>query len=154
AAKPQRPTCRRALAAQPTVLVFGGTGFIGRELIRQLLAAEYCVRAVVHRSGSVLEEIDSDHLEIVRGDVRSEAKLRSLMKGIDFVYHLARAADAKTWKDYLERDVEPTRLIADACLAAGVKRLIYTGTIASYFAGKNAGIITEVTPLDRAIARR
>ena len=52
------------------------------------------------------------------------------------------------------RDVEPTRLIAEACLEAGVKRLIYTGTIASYYTGKSAGTITEQTPLDRAIARR
>ena len=75
------------------------------------------------------------------------------MKGIDFVFHLARA-DAKTWKDYLQHDVEPTRLIAEACLEARVKRLIYTGTIASYFTGANAGTITEKTSLDRAIARR
>ena len=75
------------------------------------------------------------------------------MKGIDFVFHLARA-DAKTWADYLQRDVEATRLIAEACLEAGVKRLIYTGTIASYFTGANAGTITENTSLDRAIAQR
>ena len=144
---------RKALAAQPTVLVFGGAGFIGRELVHQLLASEYCVRAVVHRSGSVLEEIDSERLEIIRGDMRSEKNLRSLMKGIDFVFHLARA-DAKTWADYLQRDLEPTRLIAEASLEARVKRLIYTSTIASYFTGANGGSITEKTSLDHAIAQR
>ena len=97
------------------MLVFGGTGFIGRELIRQLLAANYCVRAVIHRSGSVLEEIDSDHLEIVRGDMSSKADLERFISGIDFVFHLGRA-NAQTWDDYLQRDVEPTRIIADACL--------------------------------------
>ena len=108
--------------------------FIGRELIRQLLAANYCVRAVIHRSGSVLEEIDSDHLEIVRGDMGSKTDLERFMSGIDFVFHLARA-HAQTWDDYLQRDVEPTRLIADPCLEFKVKRLIYTGTIASYYTG-------------------
>ena len=39
-------------------------------------------------------------------------------------------------------------------MAARVKRLIYTGTIDSYYAGKNAGTITEETPLDPTIARR
>ena len=129
------------------MLVFGGAGFIGRELIRQLLAANYCVRAVIHRSGSVLEEIDSDRLEIVRGDMSSKTDLERLMSGIEFVFHLARA-HAQTWNDYLQHDVEPTRLIAEACLEFGVKRLIYTGTIASYFTGANAGTITEETPLD------
>ena len=118
---PPLPRRHKTLAVRPTVLVFGGTGFIGRELIRQLLAANYSVRAVVHRSGAVLEEIDSDRLEIVRGDMHSESSLRLFMKGIDFVFHLARA-DARTWNDYLQRDVEPTRLIAEACLEAGVKR--------------------------------
>jgi nucleoside-diphosphate-sugar epimerase/predicted dehydrogenase len=143
----------RAPAAQPTVLVFGGTGFIGRELVRALLAANYGVRAVIHRSGAVLEEIDNDHLEIVRGDTHSERGLKTLMKGIDFVFHLARTVGT-TWKDYVQRDLEPTRLIAEACLDAKVKRLIYTGTIASYYSGANAGTITENTPLDDAIARR
>ena len=36
----------------------------------------------------------------------------------------------------------------------GVKRLIYTGTIDSYYAGSHAGTITEKTPLDRNIKRR
>src|ERR1700733_5033224 len=129
---PPLPRRHQTLSARPTILVFGGTGFIGRELIRQLLAANFSVRAVVHRSGAVLEEIDSDHLEIVRGNMRSKEGIRPLMNGIDFVFHLARS-DAKTWKDYLQRDVVPTRLIAEACLEAGVKRLIYTGTIASYY---------------------
>jgi predicted dehydrogenase/nucleoside-diphosphate-sugar epimerase len=138
---------------RPTVLVFGGTGFIGRELVRQLLAAGYCVRAAVRSSGAVLEELDNNHLEIVRGNMRSETDLKSMMTGIEFVYHLARA-DAKTWDDNLRRDVEPTRLVAKACLAAGVKRLVYTGTIDSYYAGAKAGTITEETPLDRNIHRR
>jgi predicted dehydrogenase/nucleoside-diphosphate-sugar epimerase len=146
-------TRRKPPVIQPTVLVFGGTGFIGRELIHQLLAANYCVRAVIHRSGSVLEEIESDRLEIVRGDMGSKTDLKRLMVGIDFVFHLARA-NAQTWDDYLHHDVEPTRLIAEACLESGVKRLVYTGTIASYYTGAHAGSITEQTPLDRAIVRR
>jgi len=153
AAVPSPPRPRKVLSSQPTVLVFGGTGFIGRELIRQLLAQNYCVRAVIHRSGSLLEEIDSDHLEIVRGEMGSKTDLRRLMSGIEFVCHLARA-QARTWDDYLQHDVEPTQLIAEACLEAGVKRLIYTGTIASYYTGEKAGTITEQTPLDREIVRR
>src|SRR5204863_7618921 len=59
---------RNPPAARPTVLLLGGAGFIGRELIRKLLEAGYCVRAAVHRSGAVLEQFDADRLEIVRGD--------------------------------------------------------------------------------------
>ena len=148
---PPRP--RKTSPTQATVLVFGGTGFIGRELVRQLLAAGYHVRAAVRGSGAVLDEFDNGQLEIARVDVGSESDLRTAMNGIEFVYHLARA-DAKTWDDYLRRDLEPTRMIAKACLAAKVKRLVYTGTIDSYYAGANAGTITEQTPLDGRIERR
>ena len=150
-----RPTPRlqRTSPIQPTVLVFGGTGFIGRELIKQLLAAGFCVRAAVRGSGALLEELDNGHLDIVRLNVKSEANLKPAMNGIEFVYHLARA-NAKTWEHYLQFDVEPTRLIAKACLSSKVKRLIYTGTINSYYAGAKAGTITERTPLDPNIDRR
>jgi predicted dehydrogenase/nucleoside-diphosphate-sugar epimerase len=145
---------RNSPVSQPTVLVIGGTGFIGRELIRQLLQAGYCVRAATRGSGSVLEEFDSGCLEIVRLDLRSESELRKAMVGIEFVYHLAVAPTAKIWDDQLQNNVEPTRRVGEACLAAGVKRLIYTGTIDSYYAGAWAGTITEQTPLDKNIDHR
>jgi predicted dehydrogenase/nucleoside-diphosphate-sugar epimerase len=147
------PRPQSMLTARPTVLVLGGAGFIGRELIRQLLAAGYCVRAMARGSGAVLEELDSSHLEIVRGDIRREADLKAALQGIEFVYHLAHAA-GKTWDDNVRNEVEPTRLVGEACLAAKVRRLIYTGTIASYYTGAKAAIITEQTPLDRNIRRR
>ena len=86
---------RHAPVVRPTVLVLGASGFIGRELVHQLLAADYCVRAAVRSSSAALEDLDSDHLEIVHGDMRSETDLRNMMNGIEFVYHLAHAS-AKT----------------------------------------------------------
>ena len=56
-----------------TVLVVGGAGFIGRELIRQLIASGYSVRAMVRRSGVALEDFRADGLEVVPGVRRSGA---------------------------------------------------------------------------------
>ncbi len=137
----------------PTVLVIGGSGFIGRELIRQLLQAGYSVRAMMRSSGAVLEEMDNDRLQIIRGDLRNQADLATAMRGIEFVYYLA-TSEAKTWDASMRNIVEPARLVGNACLAAKVKRLIYTGTIDSYYAGVKAKTITEETPLDCNIARR
>jgi predicted dehydrogenase/nucleoside-diphosphate-sugar epimerase len=150
---PDRRRRPQKAAITPTVLVIGGTGFIGRELVRQLLGAGYSVRAAARGSGVVLEDLDNGKLEITRVNIGSEPDLKRAMTGIDFVYHLARV-EAKTWDENLRRDVEPTRLIAQACLAAKVKRLIYTGTIDSFYAGSNAGIVTDETPLDSRINRR
>lgn len=137
----------------PTVLVIGGSGFIGRELIRQMLEAGYGVRAMMRGSGAVLAELDNGRLEIVRGDLRNEADLMTAMQGIEVVYDLA-TSEAKTWDASVRNIVEPTRMVGEACLAAKVSRLIYTGTINSYYAGAKAGTITEQTPLDRHIGRR
>ena len=137
----------------PTVLVIGGAGFIGRELIRQMLEAGYAVRAMMRGSGAELNDIDNGRLEITRGDLRNEADLAKAMDGIKFVYHLA-TSESKTWDASIRNIVEPARQVGNACLAAKVSRLIYTGTIDSYYAGAKAGTITESTPLDRNIARR
>lgn len=138
---------------KPTVLVIGGTGFIGKRLISQLVAKGYGVRAAGRSISPVLLELGQGRLENMRMDMRSPDDLKRALDGIDVVYHLA-TSDAKLWPDYLEREVEPSRAIGEACLAAGVKRLIYTGTIDSYYAGKHAGSITEETPLDPKIERR
>jgi nucleoside-diphosphate-sugar epimerase len=60
----------------------------------------------------------------------------------------------KTWEEFQRDDIDVTRNVAEACLAAGLKRLIYTGTIDSYYAGAKAGTITEATALDPHIKWR
>ena len=144
---------RNAPVVPPSVLVIGGAGFIGYELISQLLAAGYSVRAMTRSSRVSLETFDSDHLELVRGDMRNESDLNAAMQGVDFVYNLA-TAQATSWTDRVKNEVEPARLLGESCIAAGIKRLIYTGTIDSYYAGSRAGTITEATPLDPNIRRR
>jgi nucleoside-diphosphate-sugar epimerase len=117
-------------------------------------SASYCLAIIaVRSSGAVLEDFDSNRLEIVRGDMRSESNLAAAMNGIQFVYHLAHV-NGKTWEDNLRLNVEPAQLVGEACLVAGVKRLIYTSTIDCYYAGARAGTITEQTPLDPNIDRR
>ena len=142
-----------AAGLEPTVLVLGGTGFIGRQLIKQLLDKGYAVRAAARGSSPALEELGSDRLQIARADMRSTADLERILDGIETVFHLA-TSDSKTWDEFVEREVEPARALARACLERGVKRLIYTGTIDSFYAGGRAGTITEDTPLDRNIKRR
>ena len=138
---------------KPTVLVLGGTGFIGRQLIKQLLDKGYSVRAAARGSSPALDELGSDRLEVVRADMRSTADLERILEGIGVVFHLA-TSDAKTWDEFVEREVEPARALARACMARGIERLIYTGTIDSFYAGGRAGTITEDTPLDHNIKRR
>ena len=140
--------------AAARILVLGGTGFIGRELLRQLIGAGYAVRALVRSAASIPPALaNSPLLELMRGDLANEADLSRAMHGIEVVFHLARA-NVKSWADYQALEVEATRRVAACALAAGVKRFIYTGTIDSYYCGAGAGTITESTPLDKKIHRR
>jgi predicted dehydrogenase/nucleoside-diphosphate-sugar epimerase len=138
----------------PRVLVLGGTGFIGKELLRQLTAARINVRLLARGLAGIPADLrESGKLDCVVGDVADKAALSRAMEGIDCVFHLARA-NVKSWADYQEFEIEATRRVAECALEAKVKRFIYTGTIDSYYLGAKAGVITEATPFDAQIEHR
>lgn len=155
-AEVQRPSVKRvarvAQADAPAdVLVLGGTGFIGRELLRQLLKAGHTVR-VMSRSRTLPFDLEDSRLQVVSGDIRNDPDIARAIEGVRSVYHLARSAGG-SWKNYYEQDVLGTGKIAHMCLQADVERLVYTSSIVGYnLAGNNP--ITENTPFDPAILRQ
>jgi nucleoside-diphosphate-sugar epimerase/predicted dehydrogenase len=141
-------------AAAARILVLGGTGFIGRELVRQLIASGHAVRLLVRSVAGIPEELRKSGKPDCRiGDLSNRQDLLRAMEGIECVFHLARA-NVKSWADYQALEIEATRRVGECALEAGVKRLVYTGTIDSYYAGAKAGTITEATPLDPKIKQR
>lgn len=147
------PAPSPAVADRPRTLVLGSTGFIGRELLRQLSTSDRRTRLLLRSPSKLSSDLPDGRFEILRGDLTRAADLQKAMDGVDCVVHLARAT-AKTWAEYERDEIEVTRQIAETALAAGVKRLVYTGTIDSYYAGAGAGTITEDTPLDPRIESR
>lgn len=136
-----------------TVLVVGGTGFIGRRLVRRLAERGVGVRVLTRGLGSARIDLAGLDVELMQGSHSDPATLTKALDGIEVVYHLAKA-DGKRWQDYVDTDVEPTRRLAEAAIRAGVKRFVYTGTIDSYASAKAEDTITNDTPLDPAIATR
>jgi len=138
---------------RPPILVLGGTGFIGRALVRKLCEAGERVRLLVRDPRGLSDELRAMPLEVVRGSIGSANDVRTALEGVKVVYHLARA-NVKTWKDYQDREIGDTRVVAEECLKAGVERLIYTGTIDSYYAGDPGETIRDDSPLDTEIVGR
>jgi predicted dehydrogenase/nucleoside-diphosphate-sugar epimerase len=127
----------------PSVMVIGGTGFIGRNLTRMLVDRGHDVRVISRGRTGPFDDI-SNHVQTLPVSLKDIEALTLAMKGIDVVFNLAKSTD-KTWEDALKNDVGTTKRVAEACLAGGVKRLIYTGTIASYDMSDPFKVITEET---------
>ncbi|MEY4508834.1 MAG: hypothetical protein RLZZ450_956 [Pseudomonadota bacterium] len=146
------PPPQVASGVPETVLVLGGTGFIGQALVKKLVQEGYGVRMLVRDPSAVAADLKQLGVGIARGDLADTSSIEAAIGGIKQIYHLARG-NGDTWEDYLRTDVEPTRRLAELCLAKGVERLYYTSSIAIYYAGKRAGTITEETPPHEGVLR-
>lgn len=127
--------------AKPTAMVIGGTGFIGRALTRRLVADGRDVRVLSRGRHGPFPDLP-DQVETVGVSLHDKPALTEAMKGIDVVFNLAKSMD-DTWEAALKNDVGVAVGIAEAAQVAGVKRLVYTGTIASYDMSNPLTKITE-----------
>lgn len=138
---------------QPTVLVLGGTGFIGKHLVRALAERGLGVRVATRGMAAAQIALARLPVELVQGDLADPAFLDQALEGIQVIYHLAKPEGDK-WDDYYRREVLATRNVAERALAKGVRRFIYTGTIDAYYSAKASDVITADTPLDPDLHRR
>jgi nucleoside-diphosphate-sugar epimerase len=121
------------------VLVTGGAGYIGSVTVARLLASGRAVRVLDSMlfGDDALSSLAGDPaLEIVRGDVRDAAVVRRAVEGVEQVVHLARLVGdpACALDPALTRavNVDATRTVAEACRAAGVRRLVFASTCSVY----------------------
>lgn len=132
-------------------LVTGGTGFVGANLVRELVSAGATVR-VLARPGGDRRALDGVKVEIVEGDLLNAPSLARGCAGVDTVYHVA--ADYRLWVPdpaVLHRvNVDGTRAMLDAAGAAGARRIVYTSTVGTLGIPKDGAPGTEDTPVSLA----
>jgi uncharacterized protein YbjT (DUF2867 family) len=107
------------------ILVTGGTGFIGRVLIRQLSAMGKRVRTLIRPSKKNPNLPRGVSIEVAVSSLRDERGLRAAMKGVDVVYHLAGMESRGSRADLMEVDILGTQAVARAASEAGVDRIIF-----------------------------
>ena len=126
----------------------GATGFLGSHVARQLLSRGAQLRLLV-RPTSRLDNIADLPAERVVGDLRDPQSLRTGMSGCEFVFHVA--ADYRLWsrngQELYDSNVEGTRNVLAAARDSGVRRVIYTSSVATMGFGNNGRLTDEKTPV-------
>lgn len=110
-------------------LVTGGSGFLGINFIRYVLARGHKVRSLD------LVEFDypeKDKIEAVIGDIRDVATVEKVMQGIDLVVHCAAALPLYPEKDILSTEVDGTKILLSSAFNNKVDRFIHISSTAVY----------------------
>jgi len=112
------------------VLVTGGSGFLGINLVRHLLSqgiTEICTLDLVE-----FDYPERDRIDAVIGDIRDVAMVKKCMEGVDWVIHTAAALPLYSEEDIMTTDVDGTRNLLQAAEAAEAERFIMISSTAVY----------------------
>jgi UDP-N-acetylglucosamine 4,6-dehydratase len=119
------------------ILITGGTGTIGRYLLRELLKSDPTVVRIFSRDEHKqyemqLEFKEHKNIRYLIGDVRDEDRLLRAMEDIDYVFHLAAMKHVPACEynpfEAVKTNVLGTQNVVQAAIAAGVERVLFTST--------------------------
>src|SRR5512139_2463504 len=102
------------------ILITGGTGFIGRALVRHLTEAGYPVRLLIRPSKRSPELPRGIPVEVAVSSLTDVRGLRSAMVGVDTIYHLAGAEWLGPRASLMDIDIQGTQTICQAAVAQKV----------------------------------
>jgi nucleoside-diphosphate-sugar epimerase len=111
------------------VLITGGAGFLGINLVRYLLERGYAVRSL---DIAPFDYPEQKRIEVHNGDIRDQGTVLRAMEGVDFVIHTAAALPLYKPADIFSTDIDGTRNVLQAAAAHAVARFIHISTTAVY----------------------
>jgi nucleoside-diphosphate-sugar epimerase len=112
------------------ILVTGGAGFLGINLIRYLLDRNYT--SITSLDIAEFDYPEKERIRIVAGDIRDTKLVLKLVPGTDWLIHAAAALPLYSEQDIRSTEVEGTRNLLQAALEHGVDRFIYISSTAVY----------------------
>src|SRR5260370_556361 len=131
------------------VLVSGANGFLGQQVVEQLLERGYSVRALIRPATTEPAEW-RDKVEIFRADLRVHANLVSAFDGIDTVSDTGAATSGSEDIQFASSVVATERFL-DAMVRSSVKRLVHVSSLVVYDWARAEGTMDENTPLENDI---
>lgn len=133
------------------ILVTGASGFLGSELVKQLVANNESVRIIVRPSSDIshLASI-KDKIEIMEGDILDVPSLEIAMDGIEKIYHSAAVIgyDDSFYDSMYKCNIEGTANVVNVALTKGIKKLLHVSSIAA-IGGKPNDLISEETKWEK-----
>ncbi len=135
------------------ILVTGGTGFIGRQLVARLSKCEVQIRVLVRTTTSLWSTLSN--VEKFEGDMKNEDVVREAVAGVDIIFHLA-AATSGNWEEHYQTTVLGTKRIIEAAIEVGVAHFILVSSLGNYDGGSFAHsiVINEQFPLEQKLEAR
>ena len=129
----------------------GASGFVGSAVARVLRARGLRVRALV-RASSPRRNLQDLDAELVEGDMRSSGDMARALDGARWLFHVA--ADYRLWapdpEEIVRNNLQGTRAVMQAALAAGVERVVHTSSVATL--GLKTTPADETSPLQESEA--
>ncbi len=114
-----------------TILITGGTGFLGTHLARHFLKQQYNV--ILYDIAPLAAKDLEGKVTVITADIRDKKKILAATKGVDYVVHAAAALPIHQNREYIfDVNVKGTRNVLEATLQQKVKRLIFISTTAMY----------------------
>ncbi|HUM03869.1 MAG TPA: hopanoid-associated sugar epimerase [Terriglobales bacterium] len=133
------------------VFVTGATGFLGSHVARVLVEQGACLRLLVRRN-SDLRNVADLNAERVEGDLRDLTSIEKALAGCDALFHVA--ADYRLWvrdpEQMYRANVDGTRALLEAARRQGVRRIVYTSSVATMGFGSNGTLADENSPVSLA----
>ncbi len=124
------------------ILVTGGAGLVGGELLQQLLDKGYSVKALYNSTPLAVKH---PALAAEQCDILDTTRLNEIMQGITHIYHCAAVVSFVKKDKYrlLKINIEGTANVVNACIDAGVQKLIHVSSVSALGRIRNGEVITE-----------
>jgi predicted dehydrogenase/nucleoside-diphosphate-sugar epimerase len=150
--------CRRRqlppLLEKASILVTGGSGFLGTALLRSLATSGESVRVLARRA-PLNEFASNPRISYLQGDLGQPEVVERAMEGIETVYHVGAAMNG-WWEDYQAGTLHGTRNVAESARRHGVKKVVYVSSLSvlEYITLKTGQRVDETAALEREPQRR
>ena len=141
---------QNSIPPDPVVLITGGSGFLGKSIVSELLEADSILNPKEIRVYDI-EPYSGEHvdrIQFTQGDIRDVEALNEAFRGVDLVIHSAAVIDwgVKEASEVLEVNLGGTENVIRACLDQGVHSLVFTSSLDAVYTGRPLVNINEDQP--------